>query len=111
MPAQFILNKNPKGQFFFSLTAANNEKILASEQYETKSGALNGIESVKKNSADDARYVKNTAKNGKFYFNLKAANNQVIGTSEMYNTEQARNDGIKAVKKVGSTAPVKDQTG
>jgi uncharacterized protein YegP (UPF0339 family) len=109
MPAQYILQKNPKGQFYFRLTAANNEPILASEQYETKSGALNGIESVKKNSPDDARYVKNTAKNGKFYFNLRAANNQVIGASEMYNTEEARETGIKAVKKVGPTAPVIDK--
>ncbi len=105
MPAQFILKKAKDGQFYFSLTAANNEKILASEMYKAKSGAMNGIESVKKNCGSDARYSKLESK-GKFYFVLKAANNEVIGTSEMYNTERSRDDGIKAVMKAGAMAQV-----
>ncbi len=108
MPAQFVLKKAKDGQFYFSLTAANNEKILASEMYKAKTGAMNGIESVKKNAASDARYEKLESK-GKFYFVLKAANNQIIGTSEMYNSQRSRDDGILAVKKVGPTAPVKEQ--
>lgn len=108
MPAQFNLQKSTNNQFYFNLTAANNEKILMSEMYKTKAGAMNGIQSVKKNSAHEARYTKLESK-GKFYFVLKAANNQVIGTSEMYNSERARDDGIQAVKKVGPTAPVKDK--
>jgi uncharacterized protein YegP (UPF0339 family) len=108
MPAQFIIKKAKDGQFYFHLTAANNEIILASEMYKAKSGATNGIESVKKNSAVEARYEKLASK-GKFYFVLKAANNQVIGTSEMYTTERARDDGILAVKKVGPTAPIKEK--
>ncbi len=106
MAAQYQLNKSTNGQFFFVLTANNNEPILKSELYTTKSAAVNGIESVKTNSPDDARYVRLTAANGQFYFNLRAGNNQVIGTSEMYTTERARDNGIEAVKKVGSTAQV-----
>jgi uncharacterized protein YegP (UPF0339 family) len=106
MAAQYKLNKSTNGQFFFVLTANNNEPILKSELYTTKSAALNGIESVKTNSPDDARYVRLTAANGQFYFNLRAGNNQVIGTSEMYTTERARDNGIEAVKKVGTTAQV-----
>jgi uncharacterized protein YegP (UPF0339 family) len=108
MPAQFILKKAKDGQFYFSLTAGNNEKILASEMYKAKSGAVNGIESVKKNAAIEARYSKLESK-GKFYFVLKAGNNEIIGTSEMYTTERARDDGILAVKKVGPTAPIKEK--
>ncbi len=109
MPAQYILQKSKNNQYYFSLTAANNEKILASEMYKAKSGATNGIESVKQNSALDARYDKRESK-GKYYFVLKAANNQIIGTSEMYNSERARDDGIQAVKRVGPTAPISDKT-
>ena len=36
------------------------------------------------------RYQKLTSKNGKFYFTLKAANFQVIGNSEMYESESSR---------------------
>ncbi len=108
MPAQFVIQKSKNSQFYFKLTAANNEPILASEMYKTKSSAVDGIESVKKNSSLDARYVKHESK-GKFYFVLRAANNQIIGTSEMYNTERARDDGIQAVKRAGPTAAVSDK--
>jgi uncharacterized protein YegP (UPF0339 family) len=110
MPAQYILRKSTNGQYYFSLTAANNEKILSSEQYTSKSGALNGIQSVKDNAPNDARYEKLTASNGQFYFRLRAANNQTIGASEMYKTQQARDNGIEAVKRAGPTAEVNDQT-
>lgn len=108
MPAQYVLKKSKDNQFYFNLTAANNEPILSSEMYKARSGAMNGIESVKKNSALDDRYVKHESK-GKFYFVLRAANNEVIGTSEMYNTERSRDDGIQAVKRAGPTAAVSDK--
>ena len=43
------------------------------------------------------------AAGGKFSFNLKAANNQVILTSETYTTKAAAADGIESVKKNAST--------
>lgn len=39
------------------------------------------------------------AAGGKFSFNLKAANNQVILTSETYTTKDAAQNGIASVKK------------
>jgi uncharacterized protein YegP (UPF0339 family) len=43
-------------------------------------------------------------------FNLKAANHEVIGTSETYTTEAAREAGIASVKANAPTATVDDQT-
>jgi uncharacterized protein YegP (UPF0339 family) len=40
-----------------------------------------------------------TAKNGKFHFNLKAGNGQIILSSEMYETKNAAENGIESVKK------------
>lgn len=40
-----------------------------------------------------------TAKNGKFHFNLKASNGQIILSSEMYETRKAAEGGISSVKK------------
>lgn len=46
-----------------------------------------------------------TAKNGKFHFNLKAANGQIILSSEMYENKKAAENGIASVKKnAGSDA-------
>jgi uncharacterized protein YegP (UPF0339 family) len=39
------------------------------------------------------------AQNGKFYFNLKASNGQIILSSEMYESSAAAENGIESVKK------------
>jgi uncharacterized protein YegP (UPF0339 family) len=110
MPAQYNLRKSTNNQYYFNLTAENNEKILASETYWSKDGALGGIKSVRENSPIDSRYTRLTSADGKYYFLLQAANNETIGKSETYNSELARETGIQAVKRVGPTAPINDQT-
>lgn len=108
MAGWFELSTSSDGQFRFTLKAGNAETILTSELYTTKSAAENGIASVQANSPLDERYERKTATNGKAYFNLKAANHQVIGSSQMYATEASRDNGIASVKNNGSTTTVKD---
>lgn len=103
--------KSINGQFFWSLRAANGERILQSEMYTTKGAALGGIASCKENSADDARYIRKEAKNGEPYFVLHAGNNQVIGASEMYSSPQALEVGIESCKMNGPKSGTKDETG
>lgn len=110
MAGWFELGKSSDGQYRFILKAGNGETILTSELYKAKASAQNGIESVQKNSPDEARYERKTAANGKAFFNLKAANSQVIGTSQMYASEQSRESGIASVKANGTTTTVKDNT-
>ena len=54
------------------------------------------------------RYVKLVSQNKKPYFTLKAANQQVIGNSEMYESEAARDHGIDSVMKNAPGAQVAD---
>ncbi|MCB5191245.1 YegP family protein [Methylobacillus arboreus] len=111
MAGWFEIKKSDKnGQYSFVLKAGNAEVILTSEQYVAKASAENGIESVRTNSPNDARYEKLTASNGKPYFNLKASNGQVIGTSQLYASADSRDKGIESVKTNGSTETVKDNT-
>jgi uncharacterized protein YegP (UPF0339 family) len=109
MAARYVLSRSGT-KYRFVLKAGNGETILTSELYETKGGATGGIASVKANSPIDARYVRKNASNGKPMFNLKAANGEVIGTSETYSTDAAREGGIASVKLNGPTAPTDDQT-
>jgi len=104
MPGTFEIKKAKDGQTFFHLKAANGQIILVSEMYKAKESALNGIESVSKNALLAGRFEKLTSKNGKFYFTLKAANSQVIGNSEMYESEASRDNGIDSVIKDAATA-------
>lgn len=102
---KFVVRQTPTG-IKFDLKAGNGQVILTSEVYTTKAACLNGVESVKKNSQEDARYEKLDSKNGKPYFNLKATNGQVIGTSELYESVAARDNGIESVKKNAPDAEV-----
>lgn len=110
MAGWFELSTSSDGQYRFTLKAGNGEIILTSELYKTKASAENGIASVQTNSAADERYEKKEASNGKFHFNLKAANHQVIGSSQMYATAQSRDAGIASVKTNGSSKTIKDNT-
>ncbi|MDA8488781.1 MULTISPECIES: YegP family protein [Kluyvera] len=110
MAGWFELSKSSNDQFRFVLKAGNGEVILTSELYTTRAAAEKGIASVRVNSPQDAHYEKKTATNGKFHFNLKAGNHQVIGTSQLYATEQSRDKGIASVKTNGTSETVKDNT-
>lgn len=107
---KFVIKTQKDGQFYFNLVAGNGQTILKSEAYTTKAACLNGIESVKKNAGEDGRYERKVSTNEKPFFNLKAANGQVIGTSELYESEAGRENGIESVKKNAPEAPTEDTT-
>jgi uncharacterized protein len=107
---KFVISTRKNGEFQFNLKAGNGQVILASEGYTTKASCENGIESVKKNSQDDARFDRKESTNGKQYFNLKSGNGQIIGSSEMYESTSARENGIESVKKNAPDADVDDQS-
>ncbi|WP_300380267.1 YegP family protein [Henriciella sp.] len=110
MAAKFELYTDNAGEYRFRLKAGNGENILASEGYKAKASAENGIESVKKNASDDARYEKKETSSGKHMFNLKSTNGQVIGTSQSYESTSGRDNGIDSVKKNAPGAEVSDLT-
>jgi uncharacterized protein YegP (UPF0339 family) len=94
--------------FRFRLKAGNGENILASEGYTTAAARDNGIESVKKNSTEEKRYdLKETAA-GKWHFNVKASNGQVIGSSQSYASESTAKAGMQSVMKNAPNADVVD---
>jgi uncharacterized protein YegP (UPF0339 family) len=110
MAGMFEIKKAKDGEFFFHLKAGNGQIILASEMYKEKGSAENGIASVKKNASNDAHYERKDTKNGHYMFNLKAANHQVVGTSQTYKTAETRDEGIASVKANAPSAPVHDET-
>ena len=107
---KFEIKTRKNGEFQFNLKATNGQVILTSEGYKTKASCLNGVESVKKNSQDEKRFEKKVASNGKPYFNLMAANGQVIGSSQMYANQVNMKNGIASVQKNAPEAPIVDLT-
>ncbi len=104
--AKFEIYTDNRGEFRFRLKANNGQTILASEGYKAKASCTNGIESVRKNSQDKSNFEKLVSKSGKPYFNLKATNGQVVGTSEMYASASGLENGIASVKKNAPKAEI-----
>jgi uncharacterized protein len=108
MAGKFELKKGDSGKFMFNLKAGNGKVIMTSQLYRTKAAALAGIESVKQHAADDANFERKTSSAGQPYFTLKAVNKQVVGSSEMYSSIAARENGIASVKAHAPDAAVVD---
>lgn len=95
-------------QYYFRLRAENGEIILASEGYTAKHHAEKGIRSVKENATIQSQFKQLTSRNGRPYFVLEAQNQEVIGVSETYNSEENRDIGIASVMANAPIAPVED---
>jgi uncharacterized protein YegP (UPF0339 family) len=109
--ATFEISVATDGQYYFVLSATTDKRILLrSELYTQKSSCRKGIESVIENAPNDKRYDRLTARNGNHYFNLKAGNGEIIGTSKMYGEASEMEEGIRMVKEQAPTASVVDRT-
>ena len=94
----------------WNLKAGNGEIILSSQKYKSKASAKKGIASVMTNCSDDGCFERKVSKNKKPFFVLKAMNGQVIGRSELYESDRSCENGIKSVMKNGAGSPIKDNT-
>lgn len=104
------MSKRLNGEFQFNLKSNNGLVILTSEGYTTKANCENGIESVKRYAQSTENFERKVTKEKKIYFNLKAANGQIIGTSQLYSSDFACDKGITSVKNNATEAVVEDKT-
>lgn len=86
------------GHYYFNLVAGNGESVLRSQGYTKLSSAQNGVASVLENGNDKRQFDVKQAKNGDYYFNLTAANGQIIGSSEMYASKANAQRGARTVR-------------
>ena len=105
----FEVYKDKADEYRFRLKASNGQTVLSSEGYTAKTGCLNGIESVRKNSKLSERFEFYEDKAGKHRFRLKAANGQVIGTGEAYESETSLKAGIESVIRWAEEAKIKEE--
>jgi len=95
-----------KEPFSFIFVNAEGKTVVKSENYAQKASAKNGIESVRKNCQDDARYELKESTNGKSFFNIKSTNGQIVGTSALFADEQERAAAIAELKADSADAEV-----
>lgn len=105
-----LFQSQKSGKYYFRLKATNGQVILASEAYEQKSGAENGITSVQKNGAKEERFERRESRRGDPWFVLIAGNGQAIGKSELYSSTAACEKGIASVMRNSQSTQIKDLT-
>lgn len=110
MAAKFELYQDNAGEYRFRLQHGNGENALASQGFKQRAAAENTISSVQKNAGDINRYERKQTATGKFMFNLKASNGEVIGTSQSYSSAKSRDEGIEKIIRVAATSSVNDLT-
>jgi uncharacterized protein len=86
------------GRHYFNLTASNGESVLRSEGYSTASSAEAAVFSILEHASDARNFDVREASNGDFYFNVKASNGHVIGTSQFYSTKSNAERGARTVR-------------
>ena len=93
----FQIYKDKAGKHRFRLKAKNGENIISSQAYASRATCMKGITSVAKHSAEKVNFKSKENKAGKWNFNLVAANNRVIASSQSYADKSSMNKGIKSV--------------
>ena len=93
----FQIYKDKAGKHRFRLKAKNGENIISSQAYASRATCMKGIKSVAKHSAEKSNFKFKENKAGKWNFNLVAANNRVIASSQSYADKASMNKGIKSV--------------
>ncbi len=82
------------GEFRFNVSDNEGNIILKSEGYTTNQMRQKGIKSLKKFGKEHAYYFKKVSIDNRFYFNIKAANNEIVATSILYQTITARERAV-----------------
>lgn len=97
----------PEAGFYkYRLKASNGEILVVSAGYTTKNGAINGIETLKKN-AEIGQYEIVTDKNKFTQFQLFNANgSRVIVTGEFYETVARAESALESFKKFVTTEKI-----
>jgi uncharacterized protein YegP (UPF0339 family) len=82
-------------EWYFTLIDVDGTELLYSEGYQGRTGAVNGIQSVRENGKDENRYAFQDT-----LFILKAKNGQEIARSGNFDTAQDAADGAKHVQQL-----------
>ncbi|MEM0996313.1 MAG: YegP family protein [Bacteroidota bacterium] len=98
------------GQFQFRLKAANGEPIMTGRAYDSKYGVMHAIAHVMKEAQEEIRFVRKASANYKFFFQLRSKSGRLIGWSQLYQTRQGRDNGIRAVQTAIKWGRVEDLT-
>lgn len=106
---KWIINKTEEGKFVFKLCAANGSVMFESgKEYASLSSAKQGINTYKKNFAENNCKVSET-KTGGFVYKLTNANGMLLAVSAGYTSKSSCENALESTKAYAESAPVEVQ--
>jgi len=94
-PGRLDLWTSTDGQWRFHVVSGNGRTLMTSEGYTSRTGALNGVLSVLENGSDPAHYQVHATAVG-YNLRLRAANDEMIASTESYSSKSNANRAIGA---------------
>ncbi len=89
------IKKRGAGKFSFNLKTQSGHTLLKSVEFTDEDEAQNTVKSLYPLIRNSIRFERKTNHDGLFLFRLKNVNGQVIGHSQLYNSEVGMENGIK----------------
>ncbi len=108
--AKFVITRNIKGKFAFTLYSPTGDIILKGEDYGSKQGCMIGISSVQFNAEDEYLYEIKKNKNGTQTFILWSANGRLIGESPEFKRAADLQKSMAYLQKKAATSKIEDAT-
>lgn len=110
-PGQYDLLESIDAEWYFNVVAKNYEIVGTSETYVTRSNAERGMDTVQElivqnlrveaATTGGANFNLFTGVDGQWYFNLQAANGEIVLQSEAYQQRGGAENGIESVRDNG----------
>ncbi|MBQ9714804.1 MAG: DUF1508 domain-containing protein [Clostridia bacterium] len=105
---KWIVKHKGDGEYASYLLASNGEVLLVSEIYSSVDGALQGIETIKKNIAlGNFELVQDKAK--RYFYKLKSSANRLLCVGEVYSTKQSCVNSVDSVKRFAESAVLSEK--
>jgi hypothetical protein len=106
----FEITQTENNQYKFILKANNGFAILYSNLFSEIEDCYANIEVVKLHAQQLNNFIKKATTNENYYFFLNSNDGELIGKSELYKSESARDNGIYFVKINTKEATVVDNS-
>ena len=105
---KWIIKHKGQAEYAAFLLASNGEILLTSEVYSSVDGAVQGIETIKKNvSLGNFELVQDKAK--RYFYKLKSSANKLLCVGEVYSTKQSCIKSVESVKRFAETAVLSEK--
>lgn len=92
------IKKRNTAAFSFKLKTQSGHTLLKSVEFEKEEEVQKTVKSLKPLCDDSIHFERKTNHDGMFLFNLKNTSGQIIGYSQLYNSEAGMENGIKNLK-------------